>query len=84
MFCKYSAVIYNGRMLYPKIENCVKKAENCKYVLVTVVAKRAKDLAVRTAGQFEAGKEKEISYALREVFDGKLVPAFLSAPKVPK
>jgi DNA-directed RNA polymerase omega subunit len=63
-------------MLYPKIEDCVEKAGNCKYILVAEIAKRAKDLAVRMPGQFEAGKEKEISYALREVFDGKLMPVF--------
>ena len=70
-------------MLYPKIEDCIKRAENCKYVLVTEVAKRAKDLAVRAPGQFEVGKEKEISYALREVFDGKLVPVFTAVPIAP-
>lgn len=65
-------------MLYPKIEDCIQKAGNSKYTLVAMVAKRAKDLATRTPGQFEVGKEKAISYAMREVIDGKLAPVFAS------
>jgi DNA-directed RNA polymerase omega subunit len=61
-------------MLYPKIEDCIEKAENCKYILVAEVAKRAKDLAVRAPGQFAVSKLKEISFALQEVFDDKLKP----------
>jgi DNA-directed RNA polymerase omega subunit len=63
-------------MLYPKIEDCVAKAGGCKYTLVAEVSKRAKDLSVRMPAAFEKGKEKEISYALKEVFDGKLTPVF--------
>ena len=39
-----------------------------------MVAKRAKDLVTRNAGQTASGKEKQISYAMREIVDGKLVP----------
>lgn len=63
-------------MLYPKIEDCIAKAGNSKYILVSIVAKRAKDLITRNAGQFTAGKEKQISCAMREVMDGRLLPAF--------
>ncbi len=63
-------------MLYPKIEDCIAKAGNSKYVLVAMVAKRAKDLITRNAGQFTAGKEKQISYAMREVMDGRMVPVY--------
>ena len=66
-------------MLYPKIEDCIAKATGSKYVLVSVVAKRAKDLATRTPGQFQNGKEKEISYAMREVIDGRMTPVFTAA-----
>jgi DNA-directed RNA polymerase omega subunit len=61
-------------MLYPKIEDCVANAGGCKYTLVAEVAKRAKDLAVHSPAEFGKGKggDKEISYALKEVFDGKL------------
>ena len=65
-------------MLYPKIEDCVAKAGKSKYTLVSMVAKRAKDLITRNPGQFTAGKEKQISCAMREVIDGKLEPAFAS------
>ena len=60
-------------MIYPKIEDCISRAEQNKYVLATMVSKRAKDLITRNAGQV-AGKEKQISYAMREIVDGKIVP----------
>ena len=60
-------------MIYPKIEDCISRAEQNKYVLATMVSKRAKDLVTRNAGQF-AGKEKQISYAMREIVDGKILP----------
>ena len=60
-------------MIYPKIEECVERA-GCKYTLAMVVAKRAKDLTVKMPGEFADGKIKEITYALREVFDGKITP----------
>lgn len=63
-------------MLYPKIEDCITKAAGSKYTLVSIVAKRAKDLATRAPGQFQSGKEKEISYAMREVIDGRMTPLF--------
>jgi DNA-directed RNA polymerase omega subunit len=63
-------------MLYPKIEDCIAKAGGCKYTLVAEVAKRSKDLAVHLPGEFGKGKDKEISYALREVFDDKLQPVY--------
>jgi DNA-directed RNA polymerase omega subunit len=67
-------------MLYPKIEDCVAKAGGCKYTLVAEVSKRAKDLSIHNSAEFGKGKEKEISYALREVFDNKLLPVY-GAPK---
>lgn len=65
-------------MLYPKIEDCIARAGNSKYVLVAMVGKRAKDLITRNAGQFTAGKEKQISYAMREVMDGRMLPVYAS------
>ena len=62
-------------MIYPKIEECIAKAEHNKYVLTAMVSKRAKDLITRNAGQNVVGKEKQISYAMREVVDGKIAPA---------
>jgi len=62
-------------MIYPKIEDCIERAEHNKYVLTAMVAKRAKDLIARNMGQNTTGKEKQISAAMREVVDGKIVPA---------
>lgn len=62
-------------MIYPKIEDCIEKADHNKYVLTTMVAKRAKDLIAHSMGQnVTTGKEKQISMAMREVVDGKIVP----------
>lgn len=62
-------------MIYPKIEDCIAKADHNKYVLTSMVSKRAKDLIARSMGQNTVtGKEKQISLAMREVVDGKIVP----------
>ncbi|MBQ7973812.1 MAG: DNA-directed RNA polymerase subunit omega [Clostridia bacterium] len=61
-------------MIYPKIEDCIARAEQNKYVLATMVSKRAKDLITRNAGQNVTGKEKQISSAMREIVDGKIMP----------
>lgn len=63
-------------MLYPKIEDCIAKAGGCKYTLVAEVAKRSKDLSIHMSGEFGKGRDKEISYALTEVFDGRLQPVY--------
>ena len=60
-------------MLYPKIEDCVGVA-GCKYTLAVMVAKRAKELTQKMAGEFADGRTKELTYALGEIADGKLVP----------
>jgi len=60
-------------MLYPKIENCV-AAVGDKYALAVIVAKRAKELTVKMPAEFTDGRPKEISYALNEIHDGKIVP----------
>lgn len=63
-------------MLYPKIEDCIAKAGNNKYALVSMVSKRAKDLMVHGQAQNASGKEKQISHAMREVMDSKLAPLY--------
>ena len=62
-------------MIYPKIEDCIARAEHNKYVLTVMVSKRAKDLIAHNQGQGNVCKEKQISYAMREVVDGKIMPA---------
>lgn len=61
-------------MIYPKIEDCIEKAGHNKYILTAMVSKRARDLIARNMGQNTTGKEKQISIAMREVVDGKIVP----------
>lgn len=61
-------------MIYPKIEDCIVKADHNKYVLTAMVSKRAKDLIAHSMGQNMTGKEKQISLAMREVVDGKIMP----------
>jgi len=60
-------------MLYPKIEDCV-NAVRCKYTLATIVFKRAKELARVRPAEFIDSASKEITYALNEVFLGKIAP----------
>ena len=69
-------------MIYPKIEDCIAKAEHNKYVLTSMVAKRAKDLIAKNMGQNVVGKEKQISYAMREIVDGKICPSTVLSKNV--
>jgi DNA-directed RNA polymerase subunit omega len=59
-------------MLYPKIEDCLKHIGN-RYTLSSVVAKRIKELSYKMAGEFQNGQIKELTYALREIAEGKIV-----------
>ncbi len=68
-------------MIYPKIEDCIAKADNNKYVLTGMVSKCAKDLIARNMGQNTTSKEKQISLAMREVVDGKILPTTLVSKK---
>lgn len=61
-------------MIYPKIEDCIARADNNKYVLTAMVSKRTKDLIAHSMGQNTVGKEKQISCAMREIVGGKIAP----------
>ena len=60
-------------MLYPKIEDCISAAQ-CKYTLATIVFKRAKELTRSKPAEFVNSASKEITYALNEVYMGKITP----------
>ena len=60
-------------MLYPKIEECV-AAVRCKYTLATIVFKRAKELTRSRPAEFVNSTSKEITYALGEILNGKIIP----------
>jgi DNA-directed RNA polymerase subunit omega len=60
-------------MIQPRIEECLDKVDS-KYALSVLVAKRVKELQYKMAGEFATSKTKELTYALQEVADGKIVP----------
>lgn len=60
-------------MLYPKIEDCIAKT-GCKYTLATIAFKRAKELTRSRPAEFVDSSKKEITYALNEILNGKIVP----------
>lgn len=59
-------------MIEPPIDKLIKKAE-CRYALVMGVANRAKQLITQESEYLENTKQKPISVAAREVYDGKVV-----------
>jgi len=62
-------------MLYPKIEDCIERAGG-RFTLAVILAKRAKDLTVKMPSEFTKSNTKELTFALYEVANGKLVPNF--------
>lgn len=60
-------------MLYPKIEECVEKAGGNKYTLTIIASKRGKDLAMKSPGIYLDSGRKELTYALKEISDGRVV-----------
>jgi DNA-directed RNA polymerase omega subunit len=60
-------------MLKPKIEDCLAHVDS-KYALAMVVSKRMKELTYRMAGEFVDSHVKELTYALNEIAEGRVVP----------
>ena len=58
-------------MLYPPIADLLDKVEG-RYLLVNVVAKRARQIATEARVLEETLPEKPVTMAIREVADGKL------------
>ena len=58
-------------MLYPPIADLLDKVEG-RYLLVNVVAKRARQIATEARVLDETLPEKPVTMAIREVADGKL------------
>jgi|HigsolmetaAR204D_1030405.scaffolds.fasta_scaffold05000_2 DNA-directed RNA polymerase subunit omega len=66
-------------MLYPSIDELTKKAGS-KYVLVTVAAKRARQLRENSPLQVERPKSnKHVGMALEELYSDQLVFEFTEA-----
>ena len=62
-------------MMYPPIDDLVKNAKGNRYVLCTVITKRAKEIATVCRLELENMDKKAISLACEEVFQGKVVPS---------
>ena len=58
-------------MLYPPVADLLKNVQS-RYLLVKVVAQRARDLAAQAEEMQEELTEKPVTLAIREVADGKL------------
>lgn len=58
-------------MLYPPVVELLKKVDS-RYLLVNVVAKRARQIAAEAEELHEELPEKPVTLAIREVADGEL------------
>ncbi len=58
-------------MLYPPIANLLKDIQS-RYLLVNVVAQRARQIAIEAEELNEELPEKPVTLAIREVADGEL------------
>ena len=58
-------------MLYPPVADLLKNVES-RYLLVNVVAQRARQIAVEAEELQEEHTEKPVTLAIQEVADGKL------------
>ena len=58
-------------MFYPPVADLLKNVES-RYLLVNVVAQRARQIAVEAEQLQEELTEKPVTLAIREVADGKL------------
>jgi DNA-directed RNA polymerase subunit omega len=58
-------------MLYPPVADLLKNVQS-RYLLVNVVAQRARQIAVEAEAMQEELTEKPVTLAIREVADGKL------------
>lgn len=59
-------------MIDPPIDKLIKKAP-CRYALVCGLTKRAKELVALETGELEKANMKAISYAEREIYEGKVI-----------
>lgn len=59
-------------MIDPPIDKLIKKT-SCRYALVCGLAKRARELRAMDSKELEESGQKPISYAAREIYDGKVI-----------
>ena len=58
-------------MIDPPIDKLIKKTD-CRYMLVCGVAKRARELLQQEGEMLARTKEKPISVAAKEIYEGKV------------
>ena len=58
-------------MLYPPVADLLKNVDS-RYLLVNVVAQRAREIAIEADERQEELPEKPVTLAIREVAEGKL------------
>ncbi|HOB63962.1 MAG: DNA-directed RNA polymerase subunit omega [Clostridiales bacterium] len=58
-------------MIDPPIDKLIKKAP-CRYALVVAITKRTKELLSMDDPELEASGMKAISYAAKEIYEGKI------------
>lgn len=58
-------------MLYPSMSELMKKVDS-RYMLVNVVARRAREISAEAERTEEYLEEKSVSIAIREIADGKV------------
>ena len=63
-------------MLYPPVANLLKNIDS-RYLLVNVVAQRARQIAAEAQELDEELPDKPVTMAIREVADGKLTASMM-------
>ncbi len=58
-------------MLYPSLSNLLEKVDS-RYLLVNVIAQRAREIAAEAEERGEQLDKKPVSYAIDEIAEGKL------------
>ena len=58
-------------MLYPSLASMLKQV-NSRYLLVNIIARRARDIAAANDGYDESVSEKPVSKAIAEIAAGEL------------
>jgi len=64
-------VNFERNMLYPSLASMLKHV-NSRYLLVNIIARRARDISVMYGGMDDANFEKPVSKAIEEIAAGEL------------
>lgn len=59
-------------MLYPTMPELLKNVDNSRYLLVNVIAKRAREIAADAESRGVPLNDKPVSIAIKEIAEGKV------------